>query len=297
MADRDNLSVEIFVSVNSCRMRDRQYIAVPVPCCHSSSRPSDGGGGVAVATQPASALPLWHRLILAFVASVSRLVRPRHRQQPLRPATPPPVRLITRHDFAQPLRASAEGGVFNFRVYVRLTWTSVNIHRNASTAAIAQNTSDILGEIHEFSREFAGLLRPHRVTELQLLINERLKQAFGPFIIEGGRLECRVRARVEPDERLVDRLAAHARRLIDVENEHQLRKQRAKLMHDLADEWRVMLELLREHPMTAHANRLTDKDFADVMDVIDGMTRGRGDSTDRLVRLLTPTDNGHSPPP
>jgi hypothetical protein len=54
-----------------------------------------------------------------------------------------------------------------------------------------------------------------------------------------------------------------------------------------------MLNLLREHPMTAHANRLTDKDFADVIDIIDGMTQSRGDNTERLIQLLKPPEDGH----
>jgi hypothetical protein len=56
-------------------------------------------------------------------------------------------------------------------------------------------------------------------------------------------------------------------------------------MHGLANEWLAMLDLLREHPMTAHASRLTDKDFADV---IANMTEKRADKTDRLIRLLIP---------
>ena len=53
--------------------------------------------------------------------------------------------------------------------------------------------------------------------------------------------------------------------------------------------WLAMLDLLRDHPMTAHANRLTDQDFADV---IANMTEKRGDKTERLIRLLI-LENGN----
>jgi hypothetical protein len=254
---------------------------------------------MAVTTEFVEKQPHWQRLILTLIQFLSRLVPPDppptlDPHEP--PDEPPPVRpgrIITRRHLNQPVNASAQGGTFCFHVYVGLTWTSDGLDEIAFETAIGQHTPGIQNQIREFARDLAGAHPPQHVTEMQNGINECLRQTFGPFIIGAGTLECRARARVAPDERLRDRLAAHVERLIDIENDHQLRVQRAKLMHVLAKEWQEMLNLLREHPMTAHANRLTDKDFADVIDIIDGMTQSRGDNTERLIQLLKPPEDGH----
>jgi len=174
--------------------------------------------------------------------------------------------------------------VFNFRIFVCLTWTSERLDKRAFETAIGEHTVDIQNRVLEFAREVAGDHPPHDVAEVQKGINNLLPPSFSPFAIgNGGVLKCQARIRVAPDKRLEDRLAEHEERLIDVENEHQLRKQRTKLMHDLATEWIAMVCLLRDHPMTAHASRLTDDDFADI---IANMTEKRGDKTERLIRLL-----------
>ena len=178
--------------------------------------------------------------------------------------------------------------MFGFRVYVCLTWTSERLDEFAFNNGIEQYTLWIHTQVREYAREVAGAHPPHHVADVQPGINERLRSGFEPFAIGAGLLTCQARSRVAPDDRLRDRLAVHTERLIDVESEHQLRVQRAKLMHGLASEWIAMLDLLREHPMTAHANRLTDKDFADV---IANMTEKRGDKTERLIRLLIPEND------
>lgn len=265
---------------------------------------------MAVITESVVKTSLRHRLIQALIALLSRLqaflarfLPPSHPIDPddtplpeTEPVDSQPVpipaehlgSLIARRDLPEPLLPLAQGGVFGFRVYVCLTWISERLDEFAVENGIEQHTLWIHTQVREYAREIAGAHPPHHVAEVQAGINERLRAGFEPFSIGVGVLTCQARIRVAPDDKLRDRLAAHTERLIDVENEHQLRVQRAKLMHGLANEWLAMLDLLREHPMTAHANRLTDKNFADV---IANMTEKRGDKTERLIRLLIP-ENG-----
>lgn len=145
---------------------------------------------------------------------------------------PEPEPLIARRDLPEPLLVGSQGGVFNFRIYVCLTWTSKRLDKAAFETGIGRYTVDAQNQILECARGIAGDHSPHYVAKVQEKINECLPADFEPFPIgtDGGVLRCQARIRVAPDERLRARLAAHAEKLIDVENEHQLRVQRAKLM-------------------------------------------------------------------
>jgi len=205
------------------------------------------------------------------------------------PHNPPePERLVSRRDWPEPIHVGARGGVFHFRLFVCLTWSSERLDKATFESEIDKHNVCIQNRILEAAREVASAQPPRKVSKVQDGINNRLAASFAPFLIgSDGMLTCHARVRVAPDRRLQDRLAAHAERLIDVQNDHELRVHRAKLMHGLATEWLEMVKLLHQHPMTAHANRLTDEDFADV---IASMTEKRGDKTFRLIRLLTSED-------
>jgi len=181
------------------------------------------------------------------------------------------------------LRVGAQGGLYYFQVYATLTWTSVGLDQFALTIAVDQHIACVHNQILDLAHEVAEGLPAHHVVEMQTNLNKRLNRTFGPYPPGNGTLACLARVRVAPDPELQDRLAAHAKRLIDIENDHSLRVQRAQLSHDLAKEFRALLTVLRAHPMAAHANRLTDKDFADIIDAIG---EDRGANTERLIRLL-----------
>ncbi|XTZ18066.1 hypothetical protein ACQSSU_12195 [Micromonospora echinospora] len=183
------------------------------------------------------------------------------------PIVPPPARspladLVLRRDAPEPVLVPAKGDAFDFRVHPAYTWTG----RGASYGEFRERVTGHLGWAAGIVRDQAADLarqhEPHRSHDLERTLNGHLTGQVWPRTGDAPRFTVQVR--VLPDQRIRDRLRPYWEERIRLECEHELATLRTRQAEALTGRWREVLSRLEDDPVTRHAARLTEKQFAQV---------------------------------
>ncbi|WDZ82368.1 hypothetical protein [Micromonospora cathayae] len=178
------------------------------------------------------------------------------------PAPPPPAELVLRREAREPVLVPARGDAFDFQVHPAYTWTG----RGASFGEFRQRVDGYLdwagGVVRDQAADLARRHEPHRSHELERALNAHLAGQVWPRGGDGPRFTVQVR--VLPDQRIRDQLRPYWEERIRLECRHELDTLRTRQAEDLTSRWREVLSRLADDPVTRHAARLTEKQFAQV---------------------------------
>jgi hypothetical protein len=172
--------------------------------------------------------------------------------------------LTRRYDMADPILLPAEGDAFDFRVRPVFTWHSERLTAPELDSWIARLCSKARRTVLDAAADVARSFPPHRARELEARLNEDLQDRSWSHTEDGVTLRYEVRVRVEPDDRVREQMRPFWERRIRMECEHELDRRRAELVDELTQMWSSILEKLHEDPLTSHAARLGEEQFATV---------------------------------
>jgi hypothetical protein len=203
----------------------------------------------------------------------------------------PPERLQRRRHGPEPIAAPAKGDAFSFQVVATYTWESDHLYPGELDLAIDRHTREVHHGLRELVIDVAHEVEPHRVAELQARLDAAVAPKRWHFDRDGvHRLSCRVEVRVAPDDRVRQRMQPYWERRIEMELEHELGMRRAELVEELTARWTTVLARLHEEPLTPHAARLTEAQFAEVFDRLISERRG---ALQDVVRILQDASRDH----
>lgn len=178
------------------------------------------------------------------------------------PAPPPLAELVLRREAPEPVLVAAQGDAFDFHVHPAYTFTG----RGASYGDFRQRVEGHLrwagGIVRDQAANLARQHEPHRSHEFERALNTHLTGQVWPRTGDAPRFTVQVR--VLPDPRVRDRLRPYWEERIRLECEHELATLRTRHAEDLTGRWREVLSRLEDDPVTRHAARLTEKQFAQV---------------------------------
>ncbi|SCL29515.1 hypothetical protein [Micromonospora inyonensis] len=178
------------------------------------------------------------------------------------PAPPPLANLVLRREAPEPLRVPAMGDAFDFHVHPAYTWTG----KGGSFSEFRERIDGYLGWaghlVRDQSADLARRREPHRSHQLEQDLNAHFAGKSWPRTGEGPRFTVQVR--VLPDQRIRERLRPYWEERISLECAHELATLRTRQAEELTSRWREVLCNLHDDPVTRHAARLTEKQFAQV---------------------------------
>ncbi|MEV6813502.1 hypothetical protein [Micromonospora sp. NPDC051296] len=150
-----------------------------------------------------------------------------------------------RHETPAPIRVSAQGGVFTFAVDAFVTWSSDRLPWDALTSYARYFMPHVTVRVAHLAAAHASRLPPHRTAELEATL-QGLLRAEGPWRYphDDGPVECVVRIRVRPDERVRALTMPYWEQLIRIDSEYDVRKRRAERAEQLSRQVVTILENL-----------------------------------------------------
>lgn len=180
------------------------------------------------------------------------------------PAPPPPGPLTLTNAPPEPILLPAKGDAFDFRLFAVFTWHSVGMEQ-AELEYWARRLSDrgrrtVIDQAADIAREY----EPHDARGLETRLRLALGDRSWTCNEEGASVRFQVRARVEPDERVREKLRPFWEQRIQMECQQELDLLRVKLVDQLTEEWSAILKKLEEDPFTPHAAKLSEERFANV---------------------------------
>ncbi|PZG07307.1 hypothetical protein C1I95_31215, partial [Micromonospora craterilacus] len=154
-----------------------------------------------------------------------------------------PRRRTERHETPAPIRVSAQDGVFIFAVDAFVTWSSDHLPWEALTSYARYFMPHVTVRLAHLAAAPAGQLPPHRTAELEATL-QGLLRAEGPWRYphDDGPVECVVRVRVRPDERVRALTMPYFEQLIRIDSEFDVRKRRAERAEQLSRQVVTILE-------------------------------------------------------
>lgn len=207
------------------------------------------------------------------------------------PPLPPPQPLHKRRRGSEPIEAPAQGDAFSFHAYADYSWQSTGLYDDELRQAIGRYTPDVHNGLRELIVNVARAFPPHHVSQMQARLDEQLEGKVWHFDRDADRrVSCRVQVRVAPDERVRQRLQPYWEKVIEMECEHQLGMRRAELVEQLTQRWSQVLRQLHTNPLTPHAARLTEEQFASVFE---RLIAERHDALHEVIRMLQDASKDH----
>lgn len=217
----------------------------------------------------------WLRRILTFLEQLLR--------GPQRPAPLPVGELTERRESSIPITVLAKGYVFDFQILPNFTWTSHGLRRELLNDWVEQFTGRARRDLTHVAADIARHYPPHRARELEVELNRRLSQAVWHYERSGVVLDCRPRARVRLDAKVKEYLQPFWERQIKLECEHDVGMRRAQMLDQRAQRWLSVLERLARSNLAGSAARLTEQEFADV---VEELVRNERETVEQLMSLL-----------
>lgn len=235
-----------------------------------------------------SAGSLWAR-ILRWWRDLSRPIEPEviiAEPIPVPPPRLPDLRI--RQEAPEPVLVPARGEAFDFRIHPSYTWTAKDMPYEEFRQRVEGYLGWASGVVRDQSADLARRHDPHRSHQLERVLNDHFAGEFWPRSGDGPRFTVQVR--VLPDQRIRDRLRPYWEERISLECAHELATLRTRQAEQLTNSWREVLRSLDGDPVTRHAARLTEKQFAQVFgEYADELRR----ATPELVTLLREAVKGH----
>jgi hypothetical protein len=206
------------------------------------------------------------------------------------PPPPPPEPLHERRRGPQPITAPALGDAFSFRAYADYSWQSIGLYPEELRESIERHTAEVHNGLRELTVTLAREFPPHHVMQLQAKLDEALATKVWRFDRDVRHLSCKVKVRVAPDDRVRQRLEPYWEKIIEMECEHELGMRRAELVEQLTRRWSEVLRELHRNPLTPHAARLAEEQFASVFE---RLISERHDALQEVIRILQDASRDH----
>jgi hypothetical protein len=205
-----------------------------------------------------------------------------------RPAAPQYGPLTLTRETVDPILLPARGDAFDFQLHAVFTWHSRSISME-ELAYWAEQLADratrtLFDRVADTAREYP----PHEARRLEARLRSDLGDSYFHCTHDGVSLRFQVRVRVDPDERVREKLRPFWEQRIKMECQQELDLLRVKLVDELTHEWSVILKKLEEDPSTPHAARLSEEQFASVFgDFVTERRRVVQEITDLLQDAVT----------
>jgi hypothetical protein len=196
-------------------------------------------------------------------------------------------RLSRRWDLSSPITVSASGYVFDFHVDGGFTFTSEGLSPESLRAWAQHFAGRARRDLAYHAARIARNHAPHRAREFEAALCRELEARDWPYDQDGVRLTCRMHARVRLDDRVRDCLKPYWEKRMQMECDHENGVRRTELVDRLSQRWLIVLERLRDTPLAGPAARLTEQEFAEV---IQQMIRDQKALPDRVAKLLEDLD-------
>ncbi|HEY3010319.1 MAG TPA: hypothetical protein VGJ63_19965 [Micromonosporaceae bacterium] len=219
-----------------------------------------------------------------------RVFRGEEEPDVLPPPPPPPGELTVRRRGPQPIAAPAMGDAFSFHVYADYAWQSTGLYQDELRVSIERHTPEVHNGLRELVVNAAREFPPHHVPQLQARLDEALASRLWRFDRDVRTLACKAQVRVAPDDRVRQRLQPYWEKVIEMECEHELGMRRAELVEKLTKRWSEVLEELRDKPLTPHAARLAEEQFAAVFE---RLITERHDALQEVIQILQDASRDH----
>jgi hypothetical protein len=217
----------------------------------------------------------WLHRVLRFLGHLLR--------GPQRPTPLPIGELTERRESSTPIPVLAKGYVFDFQILPDFTWTSHGLRRELLNDWVEQLTGRARRDLAHTAADFARRYPPHRARELEVELNRALSQTVWHYERSGVALDCRPRARVRLDAKVKEYLQPFWERQIKLECEHEVGMRRAHLLDERAQRWLSVLERLNRSKLAGSAARLTEQEFAEV---VQELVANERETVERLMSLL-----------
>lgn len=206
-------------------------------------------------------------------------------------ADPPPGECRLWHEPKDGVTVSALGDAFHFRVFLSLRWYSVGLTRPELEDRLREHLPAVTAQVRWHASTIARGHQPHHVREFEArLNNEFARHGDLGFDDDGIEVRCRVRVRVDADDRIRESLQPVWRRRAILESEHELDMRRAHLVRERTEAWTAIFEKLQHNPVAEHGAVLAEEQFSKVYG---DMLAERDRSTQSLVEVLRGAVQGH----
>jgi hypothetical protein len=213
----------------------------------------------------------------------ARLGAPEPPAPPPLPPPPPPGPLWLRRAVTQPIIVPALGHVFDFHVDASLLWRSDGLTREELSDWTQRFADRARRELVPRIGAVAHRYPPHEARALEVELNRLFAGRTWRFRAGAVDLTCRPHVRVTLDDRVQDFVRPYWERRIKMECEHAVEIRRAELAEHLSQQWLAVLAKLRDNPLASGAARMTEKEFAAVVDQI---RADQKEAADQLQSLL-----------
>lgn len=224
--------------------------------------------------RPAPAPPWWRRVGSFLAALWRRFIKALQWPETTLPAAPPPPsppgRLTERRSIT-PIAVPARGFAFHFQVHGVFIWTSDGLDRPALRSLVETFLPYARGHVKGLAADLARGIEPHRGEDFEGRLRRRLADTRDwTYERRGQRVRCRAYVRVQPDERIRERIRPYWERLIELDYEHDIAARRARHAAGVSSQWAQILQKLLDGPQPGGAASMTDEQLAKVVREIVG---------------------------
>ncbi|SCL30333.1 hypothetical protein GA0074692_2906 [Micromonospora pallida] len=181
---------------------------------------------------------------------------------PVPPSPPRLPDLVLEREAPEPVLVPAQGDAFDFRIQPVYTWTAKNMPLDEFRQRVENRLGWAGHLVRDQSSDLARQHEPHRALQLERELNGHF--AGRVWSRSGDAPTLGVRVRVLPDQRIRERLRPYWEERISIECAHDLATLRTRQAEELTSRWREVLCNLHDDPVTRHAARLAEKQFAQV---------------------------------
>ncbi|MEV0810029.1 hypothetical protein [Micromonospora sp. NPDC050200] len=224
-------------------------------------------------------LTLWRRLLVA-------LQGPEPIPAPISsaPPPPPPGRLTERRDVSAPLIVPARGYVFTFRIRAAFVWSSDGIPREILSGSAQYFMPYAIRALTRLAAARARNFAAHRARDLEVELQRALAET-GPWRYErgGAQVTCQPYVWVELDESVKQAVRPYWEQLIKLDCEYDVDVKRAQYADRLSRQWLSILEKLVDSPVAGGAAKMTNENFAAVVQELIAQQQAAAQRLDDLL--------------
>ena len=189
--------------------------------------------------------------------------------EPVPPPPPPPGRLRERRSLASPLVVPASGYIFDFTVHAAFVWTASGLYREELSNGVQRLMPYAVRELTALVAGEARHHPPHHAGQLEIKLQQVLAEK-GAWRYRWGDVEviCRPSVWVALDERVKRAVEPFWEQLIKLDCEHDVQMKKVAYADKLSREWLAVLTDLLRSPLADGAAKMTEAEFATVVEKI-----------------------------
>ncbi|BAL92162.1 hypothetical protein AMIS_69420 [Actinoplanes missouriensis 431] len=168
----------------------------------------------------------------------------------------------------------SKGDVYEFQVIADLEWISSVMDHSELVRQSVEYTPAAHDELRRRVWRIGRQFDPDAADAAEERM--RAEAAEWCYDTDRGQIRCVAEIRVRPDERVREHLVPYALRRIDLNQETEIGNRRAEMVENLVTRWRKVLTELGVSPITVAAAQLTDRHFAEILDLLAAKRRQQG---------------------